>query len=1331
MKKKLTSLLFCLALTLGLMLAVAGAAMAADKGAGTESSYTEITSWQDLQDTITANETAYLKLTADCTCPNPTENSARPITIPAGKTVFLDLNGQTLDRGLTNAEAVENGNVITVKGNLTLLDNSTDKTGTVTGGAKTGSANGGGAGVSIQSGTFTLENGKISGNKFTGNGGNGGGVYLTNGTFSMKGGTIGGTSSDDANTARDGGGVFIDNKASFNMTGGTISGNTATNRGGGVYVNSGTFTMKNATINNNTATNQGGGVFLTAWSDEVFTMENGIITENNALSNGGGIYISASVFNMKNSTISNNTITGMNGGNGGGVFFGSGTFTMDGGTISGNTITGQGQGGGVYNGNDGTFTMKNGTIEGNTGQFGGGVSNSGTFTMDRGTISGNTATYQGGGVNSQKTFTMKGGTISGNTVNKGRFGGGVACKGTFTLQGSSFSITGNKNGSANENVLLITTGEIGTIGGNFDTAKPIGVTLINNGMSDLITGNITTDASYGSDADARKAFVSENPKYIVYNNEGQAALKDPTAKDVEDMINELPQGDKIKPTDQTAIDAAKATYDNLSQAEKDNVPEEAKNKLNKAVEQVQQAVQDLNSAKESAKGELDTLKTEKEQHQDEYESDDWTKLTNAIDGGKTDIDNAETEEAVTAAKDAATQAVNAIKTKEQKNAEVNAVKGKIDALDGVTSETAESKKGDIEAARAAYNALDEGQKQQIDADTLKKLTDAELALAKANAKADLDKLQSQKGTEESHEPYTIEEWAEIKKAISDGKSAIEGASDTNGVNTEKQKAVKAVEDIDKVKAVKDKITALGEVTAENALDMKSAIEEARAAYNALGTEDLKNKVTNYDTLQAAEATLLSAAKAAAKAELDTLQSRKTQSDYSSDDWTTLTTAISTGKTNIDNAETDTIAEVDAAKNAAISAVNNVKTEAQKVEALIEPLPEASEITTDVTSATESAINEAKNKFDALGTTKQGQVSETNQQKLADVVQALADANAAKTVAAQIAALPGKDEVTVANIAEKETAITEAKEAYDALDAGPKAKVPEATKTKLDEAVKALADAKAAKTVNDTINGLPGKDDVKVATIATYENAINQAENDFNNLTADQKAKVPEATQTKLNEAVQALKDAKTAQPVSEQINALNNPVTSEDTAAVKAAREAFDKLNSDQQGKIDSDTLKKLTDAEAALKDAAKTAALEELDKLFEGKGAPDYSDQDLTDLQTAKNTATTAINSANTLNAIDDAVNTAKQTIDDIDAAKEVKDKINALPDNVTSDASDKVKAAIKDARAAYDELTDEQKTRVDQTTLNKLTSAENALLQGEKDAANKALEDLLKSKK
>ena len=156
------------------------------------------------------------------------------ISIPYGKSITIDLNGHTIDRGLTKAK--NDGYVIKVDGALTLTDSS-DNPGTITGGW-TDQLYCGGVHVS-KSGTFTMNGGTISDNR-TGTGGGGGGVCLNSGTFTMNGGTI------SHNSAKDGGGVYVSDSGTFTMNGGTISDNSGRN-GGGVCLG-GTFTMTGGTI---------------------------------------------------------------------------------------------------------------------------------------------------------------------------------------------------------------------------------------------------------------------------------------------------------------------------------------------------------------------------------------------------------------------------------------------------------------------------------------------------------------------------------------------------------------------------------------------------------------------------------------------------------------------------------------------------------------------------------------------------------------------------------------------------------------------------------------------------------------------------------------------------------------------------------------------------------------------------------------------------------------------------------------------------------------------------------------------------------------------------
>ena len=113
------------------------------------------------------------------------------------------------------------------------------------------------------------------------------GVYVQYGTFNMYGGTITGNT-----VGGSGGGVCATNSSTFNMYGGSITGNSAKSQGGGVYAAS-TFNMYGGTISDNSAS-QGGGVFV---STQYFTVSgNAKITDNtnNGASEKNNVYLNYS-----------------------------------------------------------------------------------------------------------------------------------------------------------------------------------------------------------------------------------------------------------------------------------------------------------------------------------------------------------------------------------------------------------------------------------------------------------------------------------------------------------------------------------------------------------------------------------------------------------------------------------------------------------------------------------------------------------------------------------------------------------------------------------------------------------------------------------------------------------------------------------------------------------------------------------------------------------------------------------------------------------------------------------------------------------------------------
>jgi hypothetical protein len=138
----------------------------------------------------------------------------------------------------------------------------------------------GGGGIQIvRGGKVVMEGGEISGNSAT----QGSGVGIWNGTFIMKDGLIQGNGLHhyDNNITSRGGGVHLNLEGDvFTMEGGKITGNKAT-RGGGVSVCCGTFTMRgsDSLISENIAGATAGGVGICC---STFIMEGGIISKNKA-----------------------------------------------------------------------------------------------------------------------------------------------------------------------------------------------------------------------------------------------------------------------------------------------------------------------------------------------------------------------------------------------------------------------------------------------------------------------------------------------------------------------------------------------------------------------------------------------------------------------------------------------------------------------------------------------------------------------------------------------------------------------------------------------------------------------------------------------------------------------------------------------------------------------------------------------------------------------------------------------------------------------------------------------------------------------------------------
>ena len=149
--------------------------------------------------------------------------------------------------------------------------------------------------------------------------------------------------------------------------------------------------------------------------------------------------------------------------------------------------------------------------------------------------------------------------------------------------------------------------------------------------------------------------------------------------------------------------------------------------------------------------------------------------------------------------------------------------------------------------------------------------------------------------------------------------------------------------------------------------------------------------------------------------------------------------------------------------------------------------------------------------------------------------------------------------------------------------------------------KALADEiEAAKKLSDNDNAKPSDIGDGITKLNNSKKAAEEAVNGI--IAAKKKETDDTAAANAVNEAINKL-------PAADKI-------ATTDKAAIEAARKAYDALTADQKKKVSADTLKKLTDAEAALKEAEKKST----------DGKTDEADT-ASELEAAKEEAQAAMN--------------------------------------------------------------------------------------------------------
>ena len=347
---------------------------------------------------------------------------------------------------------------------------------------------------------------------------------------------------------------------------------------------------------------------------------------------------------------------------------------------------------------------------------------------------------------------------------------------------------------------------------------------------------------------------------------------------------------------------------------------------------------------------------------------------------------------------------------------------------------------------------------------------------------------------------------------------------------------------------------------------------------------------------------------------------------------------------------------------------------------------------DVTLDSKDAIKDARDTYDALTDDQKKQVTnydvlETAEAKLSDL-----QVENVKTK------IDGIGEVTLSS----SSTIKAARTAYDALTDDQKKQVT--NYDVLQKAESELSDLQKADAVVTKIKNI-GKVTLK------SESKINQARTAYNKLTDKQKTLV--TNYDVLEKAEKDLADLKAADQVSKNITNIGT-VTLESEEKIKTARDSYDALTDDQKKQVSNyDVLEK---AESSL---ANLKAAEEVTKKIDAIGDVTLESEDaIKEARTAYDALTDAQKElVSNKDVLEKAESTLKELQDakaaDVKAAEEVTNKISAIGD-VTLESED----VIKEARTAYDALTDAQKELVSNKDVLEKAEATLKELKDAKDA-------------
>ena len=639
----------------------------------------------------------------------------------------------------------------------------------------------------------------------------------------------------------------------------------------------------------------------------------------------------------------------------------------------------------------------------------------------------------------------------------------------------------------------------------------------------------------------------------------KAAVKDiddtKAAQAVTDKINALPAVENIKSTDKEAVEAARAAYANLTEAQSAKVTKATTDKLTAAEKAVADRI--------AADAVIEKINAISE-----------VVLTNE---SKALIDAARTayEALATDAQKALVSNYTTLTADEQKYSDLQVadVKAKIDAIGDI--ELTDESKAAIDTARAAFKALNADQQALVAnakvLDYAEKLYEA----LDAKDKADKDKAAAEKSAAEALDKATK---AETDKAAAETEAAK--ALDNAAKAAEAQAKAEAEAAAAKAAQATAEKAAADAKTAQTKAEEDAAAAKAAQATAEKAAADAKTAQTKAEE----DAAAAKAAQATAEKNAETAKAAQAKAE---EDAAAAKTAQATAEK---NAETAKAAQATAEKNAE-AANSKVSDLTEQLDAAVKQIEEL-ESSGNVNEALKKQVAELKEQLDA---------AKTAQNEANEALAKAQDVAAAKIAAAEAAQEKAEEEATAAEKAQA-TAEQTAKEATEKAAAAEKAQAT-AEQTAKEATEKAAAAEKAQATAEQTAKEATEKAAAAEKAQATAEQNAKEATEKA--AAAEEAQKVAEAAQAEAEKKAaedKAAADQAAADKVIKLIDAIGNvEKTNTSENKIVAARAAYDALTDEQKALVTNYTV--LTKAESAYKTLPQTG-MSGFHKVFAGLAA-------------------------------------------------------------------------------------------------------------------------------